>query len=452
MSIYPNCSAALQDGRYPRQNAGRRRAGGCDAQFRPVQSPLMISIRAVTPVITAPAGINLVVVKVDTSEPGLYGLGCATFTQRCLSVASAVSDYLEPLLVGRDPDRIEDIWKLMMVHAYWRNGPVLNSAVSGVDMALWDIKAKRAGMPLYQLLGGRMRGGATVYRHAGGKDHKQIEDQVAAYLQQGVRHVRVQLGPYGGLAHTAARPEGVYGGPACGAQDSPGAPDGAYYDPRLYMRTNLAALEYIRARFGPEVELLHDVHERLAPSDAVQYARTVEPLRLFFLEDVLAPEDIDWFANIRQTCVTPLAMGELFVNIREWLPLVSGRLIDFIRMHISAIGGLTPARKAAAVAEAFGVRTAWHGPGDVSPVGHAVNVHLDLASPNFGIQEFCGFDDATREVFPGAPEQRGGCLYVNERPGHGVDIDLKAAARYPPRRAVDFWTQARLPDGTIARP
>lgn len=412
----------------------------------------MVTIRAVTPVITAPAGINLVVVRVDTSEPGLYGLGCATFTQRCLSVASAVSDYLHPLLEGRDADRIEDLWKLMMVHAYWRNGPVLNSAVSGVDMALWDIKAKRAGMPLYQLLGGRMRGGATVYRHAGGRDHREIEEQVAAYLQQGIRHVRVQLGRYGGPAYVVARPEGVYGGPAGPGLPPEHAVDGAYYDPKLYMRTNLAALEHVRVRFGDELELLHDVHERLPPSDAVRFARAVEPLRLFFLEDALAPEDIDWFANIRQTCTTPLAMGELFVNVREWLPLVSNRLIDFVRMHISAIGGLTPARKAAAVAEAFGVRTAWHGPGDVSPVGHAVNVHLDLASPNFGIQEFCGFDDATREVFPGAPELRGDCLHVSERPGHGVDIDLAAARKHPPQRTVDLWTQARLPDGTIARP
>ncbi len=249
----------------------------------------MITIRSVTPILTAPSNINLVVVKVDTSEPGLYGLGCATFTQRYMAVASAIKDHLEPLLIGRDVDRIEDLWQLMTVHSYWRNGPVLNNAVSGVDQALWDIKGKRAGMPLYQLMGGKMREAAAIYRHAGGPDLSRIEDQVQQYLHDGLRHIRVQLGGYGGASHTQARPEGVYGGAGYAGTRPPGSQEGEYYDPAAYMRDNLAALTRIREKFGDGVELLHDIHERLRPSDAVRYAKQIEPLRLFFLEDALRP-------------------------------------------------------------------------------------------------------------------------------------------------------------------
>jgi mannonate dehydratase len=411
----------------------------------------MITIRSVTPIVTAPAGINLVVVKVDTSEPGLYGLGCATFTQRYTAVATAVKEHLEPLMIGRDVDRIEENWQLMYQHSYWRNGPVLNNAISGVDQALWDIKAKRANMPLYQLLGGKVREAAPVYAHAGGSDMKRIEDMVSYFLEMGITHIRIQKGGYGGGKYDAGRPDGAL--------------EGAYYHPGRYVRENLKALEHVRTKFGEDVEILHDIHERLKPSDAVQFAKLCEPLRLFFLEDALAPEDIAWFENIRRVCATPLAMGELFVHPNEWVGLVSNRLIDFIRMHISTIGGLTPARKAAILAEAHGVRTAWHGPGDVSPVGHAVNLHLDLVSPNFGIQEYSlilhpELYNETKperlkcleEVFPGSVSIRRGYIYPSDKPGHGVDIDLEAAKKYPPKFVCEQWTQSRLPDGCLNRP
>jgi mannonate dehydratase len=194
------------------------------------------------------------------------------------------------------------------------------------------------------------------------------------------------------------------------------------------------------------------VHERLAPIDAIGLAKTLEPHKLFFLEDPLAPEDLEWFSMLRAQTATPIAMGELFNHPREWTPLIAGRLIDFMRMHISQMGGLTPAHKAAALGEAFGVRTAWHGPGDVSPIGHMVNLHLDLACPNFGVQEFCGFSDVVKEVFPGCPEVRGGYLYPNDKPGIGVDIDEKLAAKFPCHEGPDKWTVARRPDGTPARP
>jgi len=398
----------------------------------------MVTIRDVRAILTAPAGTNLVIVKVETSEPGLYGVGCATFTQRYMPVRSAVVDHLQPLLVGREADRIEELFQLMMVHGYWRNGPVLNNAISGVDMALWDIKAKRAGMPLYDLLGGKCREAAAVYRPADGREPREIEENVRRYMEQGVRHIRVQCGGYGGIRRDAFKPEGAL--------------EGAYYDPRQYTRDAIRAIEHVRVHIGYDIELLHDVHERLKPAQAVEFAKVLEQYRLFFLEDLLAPEDMEWFANVRAVCTTPLAMGELFNHPREWTPLIVNRQIDFMRMHISQMGGLTPARKVAALGEVFGVRTAWHGPGDVSPVGHALNVHLDLVCPNFGIQEFAGFTDTLCEVFPGSPELRNGYLYPNDRPGLGIDIDEKVAARFPPVPRLDTWSQARLPDGSLTRP
>jgi mannonate dehydratase len=398
----------------------------------------MITIRNVRTILTAPAGINLVVVKVETSEPELYGIGCATFTQRYMAVKAAIDEHLAHLVVGRDVARIEELQQLSMVHSYWRNGPVLNNAISGVDQALWDIKGKLAGMPLYDLLGGKMREGAAVYRHADGPSLEIIEERARGFVEAGVRHVRIQSGGYGGAA--------------CEDLAPPGSQAGAYYHPRRYTRDAIAALEHIRHALGDDTELLHDVHERLKPAEAVEFAKEVEPLRLYFLEDLLAPEDNDWFENVRAVCATPLAMGELFCHPREWMPLIEKRLIDFVRMHITTMGGLTPARKVAVASELFGIRTAWHGPGDVSPVGHAVNVHLDLVSPNFGIQEWPGMSDPLCDVFPGLPELRGGYAYVSDSPGHGVDIDEEAAAKYPHQPRVDTWSQARLPDGSIARP
>jgi len=396
-----------------------------------------ITIRDVKTILTAPDGINLVVVKIETSEPGLYGLGCATFTQRYLTVASAIDDYLKPFLIGKDPQRIEDIWQTAMVSSYWRNGPVLNNAISGVDMALWDIKGKLAGQPVYQLLGGKCREGVAVYRHADGRDLEEVEENVRRFMEQGLRHIRCQWGGYGG-SHACASPE----------HSQPGA----YYDPDAYARSVPQLFERMRSAFGFDIELLHDVHERLSAIEAVRLAKQLEPYRLFFLEDPLAPELLDGFRMIRAQSATPIAMGELFVHPQEWVPLISGGLIDFIRCHISAIGGITPARKLAALSEAFGVRTAWHGPGDVSPVGHAANLHLDLSSPNFGIQEWYPFSDRMREVFPGAPALRGGYAYIHEAPGLGVDIDETLAAKYPCRNDLPAWTLARLPDGSPARP
>ena len=406
-----------------------------------------IRITAVKAICTAPDGIRLVVVKVETSEPGLYGLGCATFTQRPLTVVTAVKEYLEPFLVGRDPNDIEDIFQTAYLSSYWRSGPVLNNALSGVDQALWDIKGKRAGMPVYELFGGRCRMAAPLYAHASGRDMQELEEHARSFIERGYRYIRCQIAVPGLSTYGSAHPGSVVSPAHLRPAQQP-------WEPGPYCRLVPRMFEHIRSRLGNEVELLHDVHERVPPIQAIQLARDLEPFKLFFLEDVFAPEDVEYFRILRQQSAIPLAMGELFVNQAEYVPLIRDRLIDFIRVHVSDIGGLSMARKLAALCEFFGVRTAWHGPGDVSPVGHAANLQLDLACHNFGIQEQHVFGERTREVFPGCPEIREGMLWSNQRPGLGIDLDEALAARYPfPEHPLNGgWPPVRRLDGTVIRP
>ena len=398
----------------------------------------MITIRDIRTIVTAPTKLNLIIVKVETSEPELYGLGCATFAYRPLAVKSIVEDYLKPLLMGRDVSRIEDIWQLCNNNSYWRNGPVSNNAISGVDMALWDIKGKMAKMPVYQLLGGKCRDGVPIYRHSGGKSFEQIAENIAKWKEQGVRYLRLQNNGYGGERASLSSPKGVQ--------------PGLYLNPDAYVKETIAMFDYVRNKLGEQMEFMHDVHERIAPSEAVRLAKLLEPYRLFFLEDAFSPEQGSWLKNCRNQCCTPIAQGELYNNPLEWQSLITEHLIDFIRVHISQIGGLTPARKLAIFAEQFGVRTAWHGPKDVSPIGHACNLHLDFASSNFGIQEWTDFGDESLEIFPGSPWVENGYAYVNDAPGFGIDFNEKEAAKYPPINDVVTWTQTRLIDGTIQKP
>ena len=407
-----------------------------------------LKITDVKTIITAPNGIRLVVVKVSTSEPGLYGLGCATYNQRPLVVKTAVYEYLKPFLIGRDPANIEDIWQTSFVSSYWRNGPVLNNAMSGVDMALWDINGKRAGMPVYQLLGGKCRFAVDTYAHASGNDLVQVEDQVRALMEQGFRHVRAQVSTpgYDGYGARGAARERVQFG----------HPDDRIFEPRPYSQIVVQLFEHLRNKLGFDVELLHDIHERVPPLMAIEIAKRLEPCRLFFLEDPFPPEQNGYFRMLRQQTATPIAMGELFNNAHEWVGLISERLIDFIRVHLSQVGGLTVGRKIAALAEWFDVRTAWHGPGDVSPVGHLANIALDLACYNFGIQERTVFGAETQEVFPGSHRIENGYLYANEAPGFGIDINEQLAARYPVPAPGDtyggLWLPYRKRDGTVVRP
>lgn len=404
-------------------------------------------IKDVTVIATAPAGLRLTVVKITTDQDGLYGYGCATFTQRAELVNVAVDKYLKPFLIGKPADRIDDTWQACYNSSYWRNGPVLNNAISGVDQALWDIKGRQAGMPVYQVLGGKMREAVDCYGHAAGADIPETIESARSIMARGFRHVRVQVGVPGMAGYGAGRSDT----PVKALHTAP------VFEPAAYIRRAVQLFEECRKQLGWEVELLHDVHERVTPNQAVQFLKEAEKFKMFFMEDPLSPENIAYFRQIREQCSTPIAMGELFNSPHEWTPLIKDRLIDYIRIHVSQAGGLTPCRKIAAFGEMFGVRTAWHGPGDVSPVGHAANVALDLVCYNFGIQEYSPFNDRLQEVFKGCPVMKDGYLYANEAPGWGIEIDEKLAAKYPfgtgergeRGKLNGGWGEVRRRDGTI---
>jgi mannonate dehydratase len=403
-----------------------------------------LRVTAVRAIVTAPEGLPLVVVRVDTSDDGLFGLGCATFTQRYEAVVAAVRDHVAPLVVGRHPADIEDITRLVHLSSYWRNGPVLNNALSGVDQALWDIAGRRAGVPVYELLGGRTRAAVEVYAHAAGADIGQTLDLAEELIEQGFRNVRLQVAQPG---------LGSYGAPGTrgGYPRSP-HPDG--WDAERYVRSTPALFAAARDRLGDQVNLMHDVHSRLTPKQAVVLARALEPYGLSFLEDVIAPEHYDRLPEVRAASPVPIAVGEQIGSVPDAVRLVRDGGVDLLRLHTSAVGGLTPTRKLVALAELLGVRTAFHSPGDISPVGVAANLAVDISTPAFGYQESHTYNDATHEVFPGTPVPANGHLVPSPAPGWGVDLNEKAAAGYPPTRFLfDSWAATvRRPDGGLECP
>lgn len=413
---------------------------------RAMPSPIIKDVQVIQ---TAPAGLRLPVVKIVTDQDGLYGYGCACFTQRADVVVVAIEKYLKPFLIGKPADRIDDLWNACYNSSYWRNGPVLNNAISGVDQALWDIKGRQANMPVYQLVGGKVREAADCYGHASGSEISECIDQAKAWIGRGFRHVRVQVGVPGMAGY----------GSRGGGNRAAALHKGEVFEGAAYIRRALKLFEECRKQLGEEIELCHDVHERITPTQALQMCKDVEKFKLFFFEDPVSPEDIAWFRLIRQQCTTPIAMGELFNSPHEWTPLITERLIDYIRVHVSQTGGFTPSRKIAILGEHFGVRTAWHGPGDVSPIGHAANVTLDVVSNNFGVQEYSAFNERVQEVFQGVPVMKDGYLYPSDKPGWGIEINMAAAAKYPfgfgesgSRKPLNGgWGEVRKRDGQIIK-
>lgn len=396
-----------------------------------------MKITDVRVIVTCP-GRNYVLVKILTDEDGLYGVGDATLNGRELAVAEALEQHIKPLLIGKDPDRVEDIWQYLFRGTYWRGGPVLMTALAGIDEALWDIKGKRAGLPVYSLLGGKCREGALCYTHCGGRDFQEVEDSIRRAIERGFQVIRAQVAIPGC--------KGTYGaGP--GVHREPGLPHEEVWEPGPYLRTIPRLFAHLREALGEEVELLHDVHERLNPIQASRLAKELEPFHLFFLEDPLRPEHKESFRLLRQHSTTPIAMGELFHTRWDCLPLLTEQLVDFIRCDLDHIGGITEARKIATIAESFYIQTAWHGPGDIAPITHAANVHLDLAIPNFGVQEMVHFPDQVREVITGGPTYADGYLTVDDTPGLGCDINEEAAAKHPYKRG--YLPTTRRADGSV---
>jgi mannonate dehydratase len=386
-----------------------------------------------------------VIVVVETDQPGLYGIGSASDHYHAKTVMAAV-EAITPLLIGREAGNIEDNWQTVYTSAYWRNGSIQNTALAAVDMALWDIKGKEAGMPVYQLLGGAVRAAVPCYAHASGDTLQELEDDVRRYHEEGYPVIRCQLGPYGGggflPAEQAKRPKN-------------GWPQKSAFDDEAYLENVPKMFAYLRDKLGFELKFTHDVHEHLLPHNAVTLAKLLEPYRLFFLEDLLSPEQVGWYRLVRQQCTTPQAMGELFVNPHEWTPLITERLIDFVRVRVSKGGGISPCRKIATLCEWFGINTAWQEGGDNDPVNQMAAVHLDMVSYSFGIQEENHFRPEELEIFPGHARLEGGYLYPNDAPGLGMDIDeQKANALLNPERAAKIFYMAedRRADGTIVRP
>ena len=393
-------------------------------------------------VIVCSPGRNFVTLKIE-SDQGLTGIGDATLNGRELAVASYLTDHVIPCLIGRDAHQIEDIWQYLYRGAYWRRGPVTMTAIAGVDTALWDLKAKAAGLPLYQLLGGKSRTGVMVYGHANGSDIEHTVDEVLRYAEQGYKAIRAQSGVPGlDKVYGVARGSKFYE-PA--DADLPSEHD---WDTTKYLLHTPKLFERIRDKLGWDHHLLHDVHHRLTPIEAGRLGKDLEPYRLFWMEDSTPAENQEAFRLIRQHTTTPLAVGEIFNSIWDCKALIENQLIDYIRATVVHAGGITHLRRIADLASLYQVRTGCHGATDLSPVCMGAALHFDLWVPNFGVQEYMHHTEETDAVFPHAYTFADGMLYPGDVPGHGVEIDEALAAKFPYKRA--YLPVNRLQhDGTL---
>ncbi len=391
-------------------------------------------------IVTSP-GRNFVTLKIET-DAGVYGVGDATLNGRELAVASYLQDHVIPCLIGRDAHRIEDIWQYLYRGAYWRRGPVTMTAIAAVDVALWDIKGKVAGLPLYQLLGGASRESVMVYGHANGRDVEETVDNARRYQEEGYQAIRLQAG-VPGLASTYGVSKDRYFYEPADAD----LPTENVWSTHKYMRSVPPLFEAARDALGWDVHLLHDIHHRLTPIEAGRLGRDLEPYRPFWLEDATPAENQEAFRLIRQHTTAPLAVGEVFSSIWDAKDLIQNQLIDYIRATVVHAGGITHLRRIAALADLYQVRTGCHGATDLSPVCMAAALHFDLSVPNFGVQEYMRHTPETDKVFPHAYTFERGTMHPGDAPGLGVDIDEAEAARYPYRRA--FLPVNRLEDGTL---
>ena len=400
----------------------------------------MLEIVSARVIVTCP-GRNFVTLKIETRD-GLTGLGDATLNGRELAVATYLSDHVIPCLLGRDAHRIEDIWQFLYRGAYWRRGPVTMSAIAAVDMALWDIKGKAAGLPVYQLLGGASRDGVMVYGHANGTT---IEDTVAEaerYRDLGYKAIRLQSGVPGLASTYGVSKDRLFYEPADAE-----LPTENVWSTEKYLHVVPELFAAARDKLGWDVHLLHDVHHRLTPIEAARLGKDLEPHRPFWMEDPTPADNQESFRLIRHHTTTPIAVGEIFNSVWDAKQLIQEQLIDYIRATVVHAGGITHLRRIASFADMFNVRTGCHGATDLSPVTMAAALHFDLSVPNFGVQEYMRHTPETDAVFPHGYSFANGSLHPGDAPGLGVEIDEELAARYPYRRA--YLPVNRLEDGSM---
>jgi mannonate dehydratase len=397
-------------------------------------------------IVTSP-GRNFVTLRLTTTD-GVQGVGDATVNGRELAVASYLQDHVCPLVIGRDPQRIEDIWQYLYRGGYWRRGPVTMAAIAAVDVALWDIKAKLAGMPLYQLLGGSSRRGLLAYGHASGADIPSLFESIDEHLQLGYRAIRIQTG-VPGLGSVYGVASGGGSGPRYDYEPArrTAVPTEESWDTRAYLRHVPDVFEAVRNKVGPELPLLHDVHHRLTPIQAAKLGKSLEQFDLFWMEDCTPAENQEALRLVRSHTTTPLAIGEVFNTVWDYQTLITEQLIDYVRSAVTHTGGISPMKRLMDFAGLYQIKSGMHGPTDISPVGMAAAMHLGLAIHNFGIQEYMHHSKATLEVFRTSYTFAEGLLHPGENAGLGVEIDDKAAAAYPYTPA--YLPVNRLLDGTM---
>lgn len=407
-------------------------------------------IDAAEVIVTSPDR-NFVTLRLTTDE-GHIGVGDATLNGRELAVVHYLRDHVVPLLLSRDASKIEDTWQFLYRSAYWRRGPVTMAAIAAVDMALWDIKGKAAGMPVYQLLGGASRTGLLAYGHASGKELPELFDSVRDHLEQGYQAIRIQAGVPGlnaiyGIASnsTAAGNEGKrYDHEPAQRAGLPAEED---WDTRSYMRHLPGIFEAVRNEFGPEIPLLHDGHHRMTPIQAAQLGKALEPYDLFWLEDCTPAENQEALRLVRRHTTTPLAIGEIFNTVWDYQQIIREQLIDYVRSAVTHTGGISHLKKILEFAAQYQVKSGMHGPTDISPVGMAAAMHLGLSIHNFGIQEYMKHGPLTDAVFQQSYTWADGMLHPGNKPGLGVELDVDEAGKYPYQLA--YLPFNRLKDGTV---
>ena len=337
-------------------------------------------------------------VKVETDE-GIYGMGEAGMKRRGKGIAEVLHS-MEPDLIGQDPFRIEHLWQVMFRGGFFPGGGVQTCAVSAVDIALWDIKGKALGVPVYELLGGRTRDKVVCYPHNG--DPRRMEDLLASCRktwEAGFRFVRWGL-------------------------VDPASAD--VLEPSRAVRYGIEQVKAVREELGEEVEICVDVHTGLDPVDAVQFCKGVEPHRPFFIEDPIRSEDPSSLRLIRQQSGVPIAVGEQWAGKWAFRQAIEEKLMDYCRVDLCIAGGLSEARKIAGWCETHYIALVPHNP--LGPVSTAADLHLCLASPLVGVQELPRVPGSTlTDIFPVQVPFADGYLLVPDGPGLGVEFDEEAA-------------------------